>query len=85
MAFFLSVIALQAQMSPKQRVLDFGLVEKASSRVMELSFVNKGDKETRLLTSNFPREYDVVFSSKIIPVDEELIIRIKLNPFKRAS
>lgn len=85
MAFFLSVIALQAQMSPKQRVLDFGLVEKASSRVMELSFVNKGDKETRLLTSNFPREYDVVFSSKIIPVNEELIIRIKLNPFKKGK
>ena len=83
MAFLLSVIALQAQMSPKQRVLDFGLVDKASSRVMELSFVNKGDRETRLLTSNFPREYDVVFSSKTIPVGEELIIRIKLNPFKK--
>jgi Ca-activated chloride channel family protein len=83
MAFLLSVIALQAQMSPKQRVLDFGLVDKASSRVMELSFVNKGDRETRLLTSNFPREYDAVFSSKTIPVGEELIIRIKLNPFKK--
>jgi len=82
-AFFLSVIALQAQMSPKQRVLDFGLVDKSSSRVMELSFVNKGDKETRLLTSNFPREYDVVFASKTIPVGEELLIRIKLNPFKK--
>lgn len=83
MAFFLSVIALQAQMSPKQRVLDFGVVDKSSSRVMELSFVNKGDKETRLLTSNFPREYDVVFASKTIPVGEELMIRIKLNPFKK--
>lgn len=85
MAFFLSVIALQAQMNPKQRFLDFGLVDKTSSRVMELSFVNKGDKETRLLTSNFPREYDVVFSSKTIPAGEELQIRIKLNPFKKGK
>ena len=83
--FFLSGVILQAQITPNKRSVDFGLIDEASSRVIELSFVNKGNKETRLLTNNFPREYDVVFSKISIPAGEELQIRIKLNPFKKGK
>jgi Ca-activated chloride channel family protein len=83
--FLLLTTLTIAQLSPATSSHRFGIVERGSNRIVEMEFVNEGNRETRLLTSNFPREYDVVFSSKTISPGESLIIRVKLNPVRKGN
>ncbi len=83
--FFILSIFSSAQLSPSKKSHDFGVVDEGSKRIVEMEFVNLGDRETMLLTSNFPREYDVVFSNKRILPGESLIVRVKLNPFRKGE
>ena len=83
--FLIFSVLAGAQLSPSQSIHRFGVVDQGSQRIAEMEFVNKGDRETRLLTSNFPREYDVVFSAKTILPGETLVIRVKLNPVRKGN
>ncbi len=83
--FLIFSVLTSAQLSPPQSSHRFGVVDQGSQRIVEMEFVNKGDRETRLLTSNFPREYDVVFSTKTILPGETLVIRVKLNPVRKGN
>lgn len=83
--FLIFSVLTSAQLSPSQSSHRFGVVDQGSQRIVEMEFVNKGDRETRLLTSNFPREYDVVFSTKTILPGETLVIRVKLNPVRKGN
>lgn len=85
LVMLLNVSSSNAQLSVSKQTIDFGKIEKGSERIHELEISNNSSEDCTLLNARFPREYDVLFSSKKIEANGSITLRVKLNPFKEGT
>lgn len=81
----LAVINLNAQVSAHVKRYNFGEINSASDRVLDVVFTNDGIENTFVLRTQAPREYTTLWSSRTIPADSSATLRIKFNPIKKGD
>lgn len=69
-----------SQIEPSVKTVDFGLIERGSDRVVDIIFSNSEAKATRVLRSNFTREYDILWNDKDLSAEGSNTLRVKYNP-----
>jgi len=78
-------VAVFSQISLEPATIDFGLLERSTDRVRDIVISNKGNKMALVLKSNFSDEFDILFSSREIPPDSSIILRIKFKPKRKGK
>lgn len=81
----LSISQVFGQVSVDQTNIDFGLIERGSNRLVDLTFTNHGEKEAVFLHSNFDENYDLLYSRRVIPADSSMVLRLQFNPRQKGA
>lgn len=84
---FLLLIAmpLLSQIELSMDKVDYGLIDFKTDRVKDLVIKNTSSQDAILLKSNFPAEYDILFSSRQLSANSEVTLRVKFNPRRKGK
>jgi len=74
-----------AQVAVNESLKDFGEINRETERLTDFVFTNTGKEKTILLRTDFPQEYNFLFSSKEINPGESATLRVKFNPRKKGK
>ncbi|MFM1933100.1 MAG: hypothetical protein RL226_2403, partial [Bacteroidota bacterium] len=77
--------AAMGQVTLNPYLVDFGVVERTTERVVDITITNSGAQKTTLLRSTFNRDYSFIFSERSIAADSSITLRVKFNPMKKGA
>jgi Mg-chelatase subunit ChlD len=65
--------------------IDFGIIDRNTDRVVDITITNKGREAALLLRSGFTFEYRILQSQKSIGPDESITLRVKYTPRSKGT
>ncbi len=71
------------QVTSSLTLIDYGVIERGSNRVVDVTFANADEKSTLVLTTKAPQNCDVRWSSRSIEGGGSAVLRVKFNPRKQ--
>lgn len=77
--------SVASQIEVSENTVDYSEIGPDSDLEREIFFINKGTKESLLLTNDFPREYKAHISSKTVLPEDTVYLRWKFNPFEQGK
>ncbi len=81
--FFLPNGRMVAQIKADRVKIDFGEVDRSTDRVVDITFLNTGDKDAIVLTTESMPEYTTRWSDRRVAPGETVVLRVKFNPPKK--
>jgi Ca-activated chloride channel family protein len=77
---FLPIGRMWSQVTSTVSSIDFGVVERGSNRVVDVTFTNADAKSSMVLTTKAPQMCDVRWSNRAVEAGGSVVLRVKLNP-----
>lgn len=69
----------------EKRRFDFGLIERGSDRVIDVTFYNRSSQKALVLTTEAEPQYSVLWSKRSVEPDSSIVLRVKFNPRKKGK
>lgn len=79
---FLPIGRMWGQVTANLTLIDYGVIERGSNRVVDVTFANADAKSTMVLTTKAPQMCDVRWSNRSIDAGGTAVLRVKFNPRK---
>lgn len=68
-----------------KRRFDYGLIERGSERVIDVTFYNRSSQKALVLTTEAEPQYSVLWSKRSVEPDSSIVLRVKFNPRKKGK